>query len=121
MLKNQNVGHSWNIAASLDKNFSGGFFKGAYSYGEAKNTVDPGSIAFGSWNGNPHSGDPNNPGLGYSARLARPPLLPRRVVHKEYFSFGGDDVSFFWESRTNGNDQLHVRRRANNDGARATT
>jgi hypothetical protein len=44
--------------------------KDAYSYGEAKNTVDPGSIAFGSWNNNQHAGDPNNPGLGY-ARSAR--------------------------------------------------
>ena len=42
------------------------WMKTAYSYGEAKNTVDPGSIALGSWNNNQHSDDPNNPGLGYA-------------------------------------------------------
>src|SRR5262249_16556848 len=67
VLKNQNVGRSWNFAVSLEKTFTKGFFaKAAYSYGEAKNTVDPGSIAFGSWVSNPHSGDPNKPGLGFS-------------------------------------------------------
>ena len=33
----------------------------------AKNTVDPGSIAYGSWNGNPHSFNPNNPGVAFAS------------------------------------------------------
>ncbi len=71
VLKNQDVGRSWNLAFSLAEAFREGFLKAAYSYGEAKNTVDPGSIASGSWNGNQHSGDPNNPGLGLQQQLAR--------------------------------------------------
>ena len=52
VLGNQNEGNSWHASASLQKRFRQGFLKGAYSYGEAKNMVDPGSIAFGSWTGN---------------------------------------------------------------------
>ena len=48
VLKNQNVGRSWNIAFSAEQPMTHGFWvKTAYSYGEAKNTVDPGSIALG--------------------------------------------------------------------------
>jgi hypothetical protein len=67
VLKNQNEGYNWNFAAALERSFSNGLFaKAAYSYGVSKNTVDPGSIAFGSWNNNQHSGDPNNPGVAFS-------------------------------------------------------
>ncbi len=67
VLKNQNDGTSWNLAGTLEKPFGAGtFIKTAYSYGEAKNTVDAGSIAFGSWNNNQHSGNPNQPGLAFA-------------------------------------------------------
>lgn len=67
VLKNQNVGKSYNFAASLERIANDGFyFKAGYSYGIAENTVDPGSVAFGSWNNNQHAGNPNNPGLGFS-------------------------------------------------------
>ena len=68
VLKNGNDGYSWNTTLSLEKPFGlGTFVKGAYSYGVAKSYVDPGSIASGSWSGNAHPGDPNNPPLAYSA------------------------------------------------------
>ena len=55
------------LSGSLERLLNAGLWvKTAYSYGESKNTVDPGSIAFGSWNNNQHPGDPNNPGIGYS-------------------------------------------------------
>src|SRR3989454_926043 len=67
VLTNQGIGHSWNVAASLERAFQGGLFvKVGYSYGRSKNTVDPGSIASGSWSGNPIPIDPNNPVPGYS-------------------------------------------------------
>ncbi len=92
VLKNQNVGDSWNLAFTGNKSFKGGFVKAAYSYGEAKNTVDAGSIAFGSWNNNQHPGDPNNPGIGYAAGSAGPPLLPHRVVHEGVLRVRRHDV-----------------------------
>lgn len=98
VLKNQSVGRSWNIAGSVTRPFEGGFFiKGAYSYGRARNTVDPGSIAFGSWNGNPHSGNPNNPGLGVSSSAPGHRLFMAGSYRKEYFKFGGTTVAVFFE------------------------
>lgn len=94
VLKNQNDGYSWNFAAALEKPFSNNLFaKVAYSYGEAKNTVDPGSIAFGSWNNNPHPGDPNNPGVGFSNYSP----AHRVFAAASYRTAGGTTYSLFWE------------------------
>ena len=66
-MKNQDIGRNWNIAFSASKPMWHGLsLRTAYSYGEAKNTIDPGSTAFASWNSNATPGDPNNPGLGFS-------------------------------------------------------
>jgi hypothetical protein len=102
VLKNQNEGRSWNLSGMLTRNFANGFFvKSAYSYGEAKNTVDPGSIAFGSWTGNAHPSDPNNPGLAYSTNSPGHRFFIAGTFMKDFFRFGSTMVSVFWESRTN--------------------
>lgn len=119
VLKNQNVGTSWNLATTLAKNFRGGFVKGAYSYGEAKNTVDPGSIAFGSWNGNAHPGDPNNPGIGYAAGSPGHRFFLTGSWTKDWFKFGGTTFSAFWESRTAGATTYTFANDLNGDGGTA--
>src|SRR5574341_2550307 len=89
VLKNQNEGYNWNIAAALERSFSNGLFaKAAYSYGVSKNTVDPGSIAFGSWNNNQHAGDPNNPGVAFSINSPGHRIFAALSYRKEYFKFG---------------------------------
>ncbi len=103
VLKNQNVGYSWNIAASLEKPFSDGWFaKAAYSYGIAKNTVSPGFIAFGSWNGNAHRGDPNNPGLGFAGESPGHRVFAAVSYRKDFFRFGATTVSLFMDGFTQG-------------------
>ncbi|HXE80627.1 MAG TPA: carboxypeptidase regulatory-like domain-containing protein [Vicinamibacterales bacterium] len=126
VLKNQNIGRSWHISGALERRWRDAFIKTAYSYGESKNTVDPGSIAFGSWNGNPHSGDPNNPGLGHAVGLAGfpPPGNAHRFflagsLRREYLSFGATTLSFFWESRTQGNTSYVFSGDLNGDGGTA--
>ncbi len=116
VLKNQNIGRSWNMAGTLAKNFRGGFLKSAYSYGEARNTVDPGSIAFGSWNNNQHAGDPNNPGLGYAVGSPGHRVFLTGAYTMEYFKFGGTTLSFFAESRTNGSTTYSFAGDLNGDG-----
>ncbi|MEO5896354.1 MAG: carboxypeptidase regulatory-like domain-containing protein [Vicinamibacterales bacterium] len=104
VLKNQNVGRSWNLAFSGEKNLSAGLWlKTAYSYGRARNTVDPGSIAAGTWQNNPQSADPNNPGLRTSANAPGHRFFLTASYSKDYFGWGGTTVSAFWESRTIGN------------------
>jgi hypothetical protein len=120
VLKNQDVGSSSNIAATLSKVTGWGLnLKGAYSYNISENTVDPGSIAFGSWAGNPHPGDPNNPGVGYSTPFNA--SLGHRVFvsasfTREYFDFGTTTFSVFWEARNNGNTAYTFAGDMNGDG-----
>jgi hypothetical protein len=104
VLKNQDVGRSWNIAASLAKTLAAGFaVKGAYSYGEARNTIDAGSIAAGSWTGNAIRNDPNNPGLQYSGASPGHRLFIAPTYTHQWLEIGSTTVSVFWEARTNGN------------------
>lgn len=117
VLKNQNVGRAWNLAFTLERPFSKGFFaKGAYSFGKSENTVDPGSIAFGSWNNNQHSSNPNNPGLGYGAASPKHRVFAAVTYRKEYFNFGATSVSAFWESRSGLNTSYVFGGDLNGDG-----
>jgi hypothetical protein len=117
VLQNQDVGRSWNISGSASKTLSGGFLlKGAYSYGEAKNTVDPGSIALGSWNNNPHPRDANNPPLAFSTNSPGHRVFVAAAYTKEWLSHGATTVSAFWEARTLGNVSYTYTGDLNGDG-----
>ena len=102
VLGNQNDGSSWHISASLTKRFRQGMLKGAYSYGESKNTVDPGSIANGSWTGNAIASDPNNPAVAYSNQFPGHRVFLTGSYRLEYLKFGATTFSFFWQGYTNG-------------------
>lgn len=115
VLKNQDVGKSWHVSAALEKAFKGGFIKAGYSYGEAKNTVDPGSIAFGSWSGNAQSSNPNTPGLGYGANSPGHRFFIGASVSKEYLKFGKTTFGIFWQG-IQGNGSYTVSGDLNNDG-----
>lgn len=117
VLQNQAQGTSWNVSGSLERAFSNGFFaKAAYNYGMARNTVDPGSIAFGSWNNNRHSGDPNNPGLGVSGNAVGHRFFGAMSYKKQYFGFGATGVSLFFEGRNQGNADYSYSGDLNGDG-----
>ncbi len=101
VLKNQNDGYAWNASFSLERPFASGLFlKGAYSYGVAKNTVDPGSIAFGSWNNNPHTGDPNNPDVAYSVTSPGHRFFAVASYRRDLLPIGATTLTVFTEGRT---------------------
>jgi outer membrane receptor protein involved in Fe transport len=102
VLGNQNDGHIWHASALLQKQFHKGFVRAAYSYGEAQNTVDPGSIAFGSWTGNTISGDPNNPPVANSNQFPGSRVFVAGSYRLEYLKFGATTFSFFWQGYRNG-------------------
>jgi len=102
VLGNENTGDSWHASVSLTKRFNKGMLKGAYSYGESKNTVDPGSIAFGSWTGNAISGDPNNPPVANSLYYPGNRVFLTGSYRFEYKNFGATTLSFFWQGTNNG-------------------
>ncbi|MDP2886485.1 MAG: carboxypeptidase regulatory-like domain-containing protein [Ignavibacteria bacterium] len=117
VLKNQNEGSSWSVSASLEKPFSDGLFaKFAYNYAESKNTVDAGSIAFGSWNNNQHPGNPNNPGIGFSSNFPGHRAFASLSYRQEYFDFGATTVSMLWEGATIGNTSYTFSGDLNGDG-----
>jgi hypothetical protein len=117
VLKNQDIGSSWNIAASLELPYSNGLFaKVGYSYGEAKSTVDPGSIAFGSWNNNQHRGDPNNPGLGFATTSPGDRIFAAVSYRQEYFEMGATTIALFFEGRPNGSASYVFSGDLNGDG-----
>jgi hypothetical protein len=116
VLKNQNEGRSWDMSFSAEKQARNFWIKTAYRYGEAKNTVDPGSIAFGSWNNNQHTGDPNNPGLAYAGASPGHRFFLVGSYSAEYFSFGKTTVSLFYDQFTNGNTSYIVSGDLNGDG-----
>jgi len=116
VMKNQDVGYSWSASFSLEKSFSDGWFaKAAYNYGESKNTVDPGSIASGSYYGNAMSKDPNNPGVGYSQNSPGHRVFGTVSYRAEYFEMGATTLSVFWEGRTLGNGSYVFSADANGD------
>jgi hypothetical protein len=116
-LSNQAIGYSWVASFSLERPFTNGLFlKAAYSYGESKNTVDPGSIAAGTWFGNPITSDPNNPSLGYSSNFMGHRAFATASYTKDFFKFGSTSISIFWEGRTIGNASYVFGGDLNNDG-----
>jgi hypothetical protein len=97
VLKNQNDGYSWHASAQLQRRFKTGFLNAFFSYGEAKNTVDPGSIARGSWTGNVISGDPNNAPVTFSQYSPGKRIVVSGSKRFDWFKFGSTNVSMFWE------------------------
>ena len=117
VLKNQSVGRAWNFAATLERQYrSGLWLKGFYSYGEARNTVDPGSIAMGTFNANPISGDPNRAPMAYSSASPGHRFFMSGSYTRNYFSIGPTTVALVWESRTIGNTSYVFATDANGDG-----
>ena len=117
VLKNENKGSAWTVSGTLEKTFRSGFWvKSGYRYGVAHNTVDAGSIAFGSWNGNPHPGDPNNPGVAFSATSPGHRIFAAATYRFDRFKFGATTVSVFWEGYTNGNASYVFSGDLNGDG-----
>jgi hypothetical protein len=119
VLKNGNDGYAWHLSGALEKRFRGGFLKGAYSYGWSKNSIDAGSIAFGSWNNNQHAGDPNNPAVAYSQNTPGHRVFLAGAYSREYLGFGATTVSFFWQGITNGSASYTYSGDLNGDGGTA--
>ena len=118
VLKNQQVGSSYNISGSLEKAFNAGLFaKAAYAYGSARNTIDPGSTAGGTFTGNEISGNPNTPGVGYGNGWSGHRAFLVVSYKKKLFKFGESGFSVFNELRSIGNTSYRLPFDLNGDGS----
>jgi hypothetical protein len=117
VIKNENKGFNYSFSASLERPLTAGFYgKVAYNYGVAKNTVDPGSIAFGSWSGNQVPGNPNNAPVGFSPTSPGDRIFASLSYRTEYFNFGATSISLFWDAYTWGNGSYTFSGDLNGDG-----
>lgn len=126
VLQNTNQGAAYSFTVQLERPFANGFyFKAAYNYSSSRNITDAGSIAAGSFNGNPIVTDGNNPNLAF-AGVDRPHRVITALSYRiEYGNIGATQFSLFYEGihagRTsytysndmngdshNGNDLLYV-------------
>ncbi|WP_411280531.1 carboxypeptidase regulatory-like domain-containing protein [Gemmatimonas sp.] len=118
VISNVTTGYSYNLSASLQKQFTNGFFaKAAYAQGVTRNSYDPGSTAATNWTTNAQAGDPNNPGVQFSNNSPGKRLFLALSYRKEYFKFGATSLSIFTEGRTLGNTSYTFSADANGDGA----
>ena len=118
VLTNQGIGHSWNVAASLERPFTNGLFaKVGYSYGASRNTVDPGSIANGSWAANPITVDPNNPVAANSQFSGGHRVFGAVAYSRDFLRIGTTSISVYFEDRSPGNGSYVYNLDMNGDGA----
>jgi hypothetical protein len=104
LLENESSGRAWNLGGSLERRFEGGLFaKVAYDYGEAKNLFDPSSTASSGYNSNRISGNPNNPGLGFSFNSPGHRFFATVSFSRDLLKFGRTTISAFYNAQTNGN------------------
>jgi hypothetical protein len=118
VLTNQGEGSSWNVAFSVERAFRNGWFaKAGYTYGVSKNTVDPGSIASGSWTGNTIALDPNNPAAANSQFSPGPRAFAAFTYSRDFFGAGPTSVSLYFDGRPAGNTGYRFSNDMNGDGA----
>src|SRR6185503_9368330 len=116
VMKNQTVGRSWNLSGSLSLSLYRGLtMKGAYSYGDAKNTIDPGSTAGSSFGLNEIVFDPNNAPLARSQSAQGHRVFIQTSYSHSYFGLAATTISAFWEARpalngASGNDLIYIPR-----------
>ena len=117
VLTNTKEGYSQSLSFKIEKPLTKGFSgMAAYNFGRAKNVINPGSIARGTWTGNPISGDPNNPFLRYSNDDQRHRIIAALNYRKEYAGFGATQISLFWEARNQGRFSYTYSNDMNGDG-----
>jgi hypothetical protein len=117
VLTNEGKGYSWNLALSVERAFQSGLFaKVGYSYGVSRNTVDPGSIASGSWTGNAISLAPNNPVTAYSQFSPGHRVFGAVSYTREFFGGSPTSVSVYFDGRSAGNGSYVFSGDMNGDG-----
>lgn len=120
VLGNTNQGHAYTLTLQLERRFKSGFYaRAAYNYGQAKNLINAGSIAAGTWTGNPIVSDPNNPALAFSNFDQRHRVITALSYRKSYGGeFGGaTQLSLFYEGANQGRVSYTYSGDMNGDGA----
>lgn len=120
VLANTNKGYAYTMTFQVERPFAKGFYgKLAYNYGQAKNVTNAGSIAAGSWTGNPITSNPNDPSLAFADNDQRHRVIGALSYRFEYGNFGATQIGLVYDARTQGRGSFVVSGDLNGDGATA--
>lgn len=103
LMRNTNLGYSYNVTAEVQKTFTNGFYaKLAYAFTDSRSVNDGGSIAQSIWRDRQISGDPNANVLSYSNFLQRHRIVGVAAYRLAYGGqFGGaTTISLFYNGAT---------------------
>lgn len=102
-LTNTNQGSTYSVTASLERNFVNGLFvKAAYNYGRARDLINAGSIAAGSFTGLPTTNGNNYKELAFSDYDNPHRAILALSYKKDLFKAVTLSASLFYEARTQG-------------------
>lgn len=117
-LTNTDKGYSYSATAAIERPYRKGFFfKTAYTYGKAKNVINAGSNASGSYNNNQIVYDANNAPLSFAGDDQRHRVIAT-ASYKRSYKIGSSEISFFGEGRQSGNFSYIYSGDLNGDGNR---
>jgi len=102
LLTNTNKGYTYSLTAQVQKQFSKNFFfTAAYNFGEAKDLMTAGSIAFSSWRDNPSRYGNNLQELAYSDNDQRHRIIAG-LYYKLNYGWGGTAFNLGFQSGNQG-------------------
>ena len=104
VIKNEDIGRSWNVSGSLMKSLTKGFSaRGGYSYGISRNTIDPGSTTSASF-GSAYQHAATRTSHHSVCRAIRPVIafLASATYTKNLLPFGATTIAGFWDIHPNG-------------------
>jgi len=118
LLFNTDEGYSYSLTAKLERQFKNGWYAmAAYNFGEAKDLITAGSIAFSSWRDNRSVLGNNFPGLAFSDQDQRHRVIGAVSYRIEYLKALATTVSLFFQSNNLDRFSFFYNGDMNSDGA----
>lgn len=109
VLANTNQGFSYSLTAKLEKQFSKGwYFMSAYNFGETKDIMTGGSIAYSSWRDQLTVNGNNHAGLSYSDFDQRHRVIAAGSYRKNWGKNAATTVSLFYQGYNQGRTSFSV-------------
>ena len=109
ILGNTNEGYSYSVTAKLEKQFAKNWYAmAAYNFGEAKDMITGGSIAYSSWRDNFTRNGNNRPDLAYSDFDQRHRVIAAGTYRLNWSKFATTTFSAFYQGYNQGRATLRV-------------
>ncbi|MEY4969490.1 MAG: hypothetical protein RLZZ261_1261 [Bacteroidota bacterium] len=109
VLANTNQGFSYSLTGKLEKQFSNGwYFMSAYNFGETKDIMTGGSIAYSSWRDQLTVNGNNHAGLSYSDFDQRHRVIAAGSYRKNWGKNAATTVSLFYQGYNQGRTSFSV-------------